>query len=124
MANRVVLDNSRLSISMPGYDVLTASVGDMIFDSRYGEFGGVVMTGTATGQELTIPFGRTLPRVPIVWVAYQFGQLTQQMGSVSERHNGNSSSGGSGAAATTTELKIFNYGGGAVRYIVFSVGST
>ena len=49
MANRVVLDSTRLSISQPGFDVLTAGPSNMIFDSRFGEYGGVFMTGHATG---------------------------------------------------------------------------
>lgn len=124
MANRILLDNQRLSISLPGYDVLTTSISNMIFDSRYGEFSGVIMTGTTSGANVTIPFGRTLPRVPVVWVATDRGGgvYTQQGIEVSTANT--NSNGGITAYATNSEMKISNTYSGTIRYIVFSVGAT
>ena len=122
MANRVILESARLSISQPGFDVLTAGPSNMIFDSRFGEYGGVFMTGHATGYTITIPFGRTLPRAPVVWAAGRSGSTWVQVGYYEGDHN---SPNGISCGATTTEAIIYNMGGhDLIRYAIFNIGAS
>lgn len=56
-----------LFISKPGFDA-KAAVGDqLVFDSRLGHYGSVIVSGFATSGT-TIEFGTTLPYVPLAYV--------------------------------------------------------
>ncbi|MNR96418.1 hypothetical protein D3C72_275730 [compost metagenome] len=121
MANRVVMDAGRISVSAPGFDVLSASAANMIFDSRSAEYGAVFMTGQATGYSITIPFGRTLPRVPVVWAAGRSGGTWHQLGWIEST---DFSAQGIDAGATNTAAYIDNVSGyDLVRYVVFTIGT-
>jgi hypothetical protein len=58
--------NVGLFISQSGYDPNTATMTQMVFDSRYGNYGSIIAKGSATcGQ--TIYFA-TMPYVPLCYV--------------------------------------------------------
>lgn len=85
MANRVALGKLGdgvtygLEISAPGYDVLTTTQNNIIFSTRWGHAGSVILSGNLAcstvepgagnpGSYVTIPFGTTLEYVPIALV--------------------------------------------------------
>lgn len=74
MTNRVLLNDSGLKISAPGFDVLTAGLNTMAFDSRF-PMPKVYTTG-AVGITLSnvffastglVSYGKTFSRVPTVF---------------------------------------------------------
>ncbi|MBX4911376.1 hypothetical protein HJA82_29120 [Rhizobium bangladeshense] len=67
MVNRVLLDTNRLKISRPGFDVLTATQAQLLFNSDYNT-AAIYMRGTTStqGNIVTIPFGTTFPARPNV----------------------------------------------------------
>ena len=74
MVNRVLIAggvNAVMSVSLPGFDVLTANCDQMCFDSRWA---GLIpfMTGVAdtSGGSLTVNFGVTLDVPPMFVGAY------------------------------------------------------
>ncbi len=70
MTNRVLMgvkDGTHgLYVSKPGYDVTTCGAADLIFDSRLGNYGSVLMSGTTT-MDNVIYFPATLGYVPLVY---------------------------------------------------------
>lgn len=72
---RVIITPNRAEVSVPGVDVMTASIGQMLFSHRFrsprvvskGEFVSNVGTGNGNTQTSTTRnFGVTLPRIPLV----------------------------------------------------------
>lgn len=131
MTDRVLLDQNRVSISRAGKDVKTVGISDMIWDSRANEYGAVFMTGTINpdpevGYQVIIPFGRTLARIPYVWVMGRESSTNtwMQFGANFDNNNGSLTVTGVTAYASTTQVKINMWSTfDVVRYVVFNIGA-
>lgn len=81
MVNRTVLGamdgTFGLKVSKPGFDVLTSTGKQLVFDSRWTESLNLLMSGemTVPSGGATLYFGQTLPYIPVVWVAFWGQQI-------------------------------------------------
>lgn len=68
MSNRVLLNSDGLKISQSGVDVLSASDGQLVFNSNWSQLA-IYMRGTLTVPDngnVTINYGRTFVNMPLV----------------------------------------------------------
>lgn len=78
MVDRVLIQNGQaaaIQVSLPGFDVKTATLDQMVFDARFANMnlflkGSIFLTN---GSWFTVGFGTTFPTIPRVLAGFQNG---------------------------------------------------